>query len=84
MLNATGDEIIIIDEIGALETGGRGWSSGIDGILTRPVRNLIISVRESQLEAVKEKWKLSDAVTIEILRTGNETALNDIIGNLQL
>lgn len=83
ILKNTGREIIIIDEIGALEVEGRGWAPGIEGLIARPVSHLIISVRESQLESIKQKWALRNAVTIEILRTGNEAALLTILENIQ-
>ena len=82
ILNSSGKGIIIIDEVGALEISGRGWASGIDALLARPVSHLILSVRESQLEGIKSLWHLDDAITIEIRKTWNEDALKTILDNL--
>lgn len=84
ILNNTGRGIVIIDEVGALEADGRGWAAGIDVLMARPVSHLVISVRETQLDAIKQRWGIRDAVTIDILRTGNEAALLTIINAIQL
>ena len=82
ILNSSGNGIIIIDEVGALEMSGRGWASCIDGLLARPVSHLILSVRETQLDGIKSLWHLDSAITIEIRKTWNEDALLTILDNL--
>ena len=82
ILNSSGNGIIIIDEVGALEMSGRGWASCIEGLLARPVSHLILSVRETQLDGIKSLWHLDSAITIEIRKTWNEDALLTILDNL--
>ena len=82
ILNSSGNGIIIIDEVGALEMSGRGWASCIEGLLARPVSHLILSVRETQLDGIKSLWHLDNAITIEIRKTWNEDALLTILDNL--
>lgn len=56
-----GKKYIFIDEIGPMELQGRGWVAQIRRILSKPGITVIISVRESALEQVRQNFRLDNA-----------------------
>jgi nucleoside-triphosphatase THEP1 len=73
-LNSPEHRIVIIDEVGALELGDRGWAVCINGLLEKSVNNILIIVRDSFVDKVKYKWNLMDAITFNIRETGYRDA----------
>ncbi len=61
--------IVIIDEVGALELGDKGWAGGINKLLEKSVNNILITVRDSFVDKVKDKWGFMDAITFNIRET---------------
>jgi nucleoside-triphosphatase THEP1 len=49
--------MIIIDEVGALELENKGWANSITNFSNSSSSHLIISVRDTVVEQVIEKWK---------------------------
>lgn len=60
------DQLVLIDEVGALELRGEGWAGCIDELLRRSANNVMIVVRDEFVEQVKKRWSLDDAVLIRI------------------
>lgn len=58
--------LIFIDEVGALELRGEGWSAAIDHLLQKRINNIVLVVRDEYLEKVKERWDLKNAVEFNI------------------
>ena len=52
---------VFIDEIGPLELQGLCWADGLRRILSKPGKTVIISVRESALEQVKQNFGIENA-----------------------
>jgi nucleoside-triphosphatase THEP1 len=50
-------KMIIIDEVGALELENKGWANSITNFSNSSSSHLIISVRDTAVEQVIEKWK---------------------------
>jgi nucleoside-triphosphatase THEP1 len=50
--------VLCIDELGPLELAGGGWSLALEGILQRPPRVLILTVRPSLAVFVLKRWGL--------------------------
>ncbi len=61
--------IVIIDEVGALELGNKGWAGCIQQLLEKSENNILITVRDSFVDKVKYKWGLMDAITFNIKET---------------
>jgi nucleoside-triphosphatase THEP1 len=55
--NLSDCKLVIIDEVGPLELEGKGWAASLDRIINNLSCPLLLVVRESLLEKVKERWK---------------------------
>jgi nucleoside-triphosphatase THEP1/MFS family permease len=49
-------DYIVIDEIGPLELGGKGWAKAIEQLTRRESRPMIWVVREQLVEKIARKW----------------------------
>jgi nucleoside-triphosphatase THEP1 len=58
--------ISIIDEIGLLEVSGRGWANCLERLFDRSENHIIITVRDSFVDVVRNKWKLSDITVFDV------------------
>lgn len=58
--------LVFIDEVGALELRGQGWSASMDQLLEKSHNNIVLVVRDEFLDKVKERWNLKDAVEFNI------------------
>lgn len=77
-------KIIIIDEVGVLELGDKGWSGSITEILKTSEKHLLITVREDYIEKVIRKWNLSEPVVFKVTETDYLTAANIIIDQVSV
>lgn len=50
--------VVFIDEIGPFELAGKGWAKSFEEILKHLEKPLVVSVRESLLEEIIQKWDL--------------------------
>ena len=64
-----GNRIVIIDEVGLLELGNKGWSDCINGLLAKSKNHILITVRDIYVNEVKNKWNLTEAITFNIKET---------------
>lgn len=64
-----GKDIVVVDEIGPLELEGKGWAGALDLLSMAAGTTWILVVRSSLVEAVKEKWNLTDADVFDIKNT---------------
>lgn len=71
--------IVIIDEIGALELKGDGWSDSLDELIEKSNNQLLIIVRDEFAAMVREKWNLKEAIGIDISKTEVKDACSLII-----
>ena len=62
----TGLEFVIVDEVGPLELKGQGWAEAIDQMMTVPNTTLVLIVRRSLEEAVRERWSAHNAIVYDI------------------
>ncbi|MDP4224664.1 MAG: nucleoside-triphosphatase, partial [Bacteroidota bacterium] len=74
--------VAVIDEIGMLEISGKGWAGSLSGLLREGVQNLVISVRDSNVEKVITKWDLQTATVINIGEISNDEAVNAILNGI--
>jgi nucleoside-triphosphatase THEP1 len=52
-------DVLIIDEIGPLELGGRGWAEALDRLSRKRRKPMIWVVRPALLDAVSARWDLT-------------------------
>jgi nucleoside-triphosphatase THEP1 len=77
ILNSAGlsnARIIIIDEIGSFELDGHGWSDGFERLLADKKKHIIITVRDSNLQKVMDKWKFEGSVVFDAGQTNYHDA----------
>jgi nucleoside-triphosphatase THEP1 len=71
-----GADFVIIDELGILESRGVGWAEYLDPLLELEGLRHIWVVRSSCLEAIRDRWGLSDA---EIIMAEEPDALHRLL-----
>jgi nucleoside-triphosphatase THEP1 len=67
-------KMVIIDEIGLLELGDKGWADSLNYLLEKSTNNILINVRDSFVDKVKSKWSLMNAITFNIKTTDYQDA----------
>jgi nucleoside-triphosphatase THEP1/uncharacterized protein YneF (UPF0154 family) len=67
-------KIVIIDEVGSLELGDKGWAGCIDELVEKSVNNILITVRDSFVDKVINKWNFKDSITFNIRETNYQDA----------
>ncbi len=58
-------KVMVVDEVGLLEINGGGWADQVDGLLTGSC-SIIMSVRDSYVDMIKEKWCLPGAMVFNV------------------
>ncbi len=59
------NKLVVIDEIGKLELSDQGWAAALNELLSTSDNHLILSVRDSFVVEVTEKWQI---IPVEIFR----------------
>ncbi len=72
-------KIIIIDEVGKLELGNKGWANLINELADNSKSHLLIAVRDSLVEEVIQKWQFKECQIYKISETDFLTACKSII-----
>jgi len=76
------NNLVIIDEVGLLEIQNKGWSDGIYDLLEKSSNHLLITVRDSYVDQVKNKWNLKEAIIFNINETNYLATGLSIIENM--
>ncbi len=84
ILSEAQGEIIVIDEVGRLEISGGGWAPSIDFLLSRSNKRLLLTVRDSFLELVVQKWNLGDVSIFTARETNCSDAAATILKKVML
>ncbi|MCX6262374.1 MAG: hypothetical protein NTY95_16350, partial [Bacteroidia bacterium] len=74
--------IVIIDEVGLLELGNKGWSDCINDLLVKSKNHILFTVRDIYVNEVKNKWDLREAITFNIIETDYQNAGLSIIEHI--
>jgi len=77
--NEGAQKVVFVDEAGMLELEGKGWASAIERLMLNPPLALVLSVRETNLKDVCERFDINPAFIWQISDTSPEKALADII-----
>lgn len=64
-------EIVVIDELGPMELGNKGWSESVETLIRHACTPQIWVVRRSLVEKMLRKWNIGQAFIIDI---GTDTA----------
>ena len=76
------NRIVIIDEVGMLELGNRGWSDCINNLLAKSKNHILFTVRDKYVNDVKNKWSLREAITFNITEIDYHNAGLSIIEHI--
>lgn len=71
-------KVVIIDEVGALELENRGWAKGIHDLISASNSHIILSVRDSYVEQVIQKWNIKGCCIYRITEN-DSSAISDLI-----
>jgi nucleoside-triphosphatase THEP1 len=74
--------IAIIDEVGLLELGDRGWADCINDLLAKSKKSVLFTVRDKYVMEVKNKWNLGKAITFPIAENDYHNAGLSIISHV--
>ena len=72
-------KIIVIDEVGKLELGNKGWASCIKDLKDASENHLLIAVRDSLIDEVISKWQFKHYFIYKVSETDFLTAGKSII-----
>jgi nucleoside-triphosphatase THEP1 len=75
-------KVVIVDEAGPLELRDQGWSNRIKELMQETGKTLIITVRNSLVKEVTEKFGITDAQTIDV-GSYNPATLAEEIASVQ-
>jgi nucleoside-triphosphatase THEP1 len=77
-----GNRIVIIDEVGLLELRNKGWSNCINYLVAKSENHILITVRDTYVNEVKNKWNLKEAITFNIREINFQNAGLSIIEHI--
>jgi nucleoside-triphosphatase THEP1 len=77
------NKLVVIDEIGKLEFSDRGWAPALNDLLATSDNHLILSVRDSFVEQVIEKWNMEPNIIFRIQESESEEILMKILQAIQ-
>lgn len=76
--NLTDKQLIIIDEVGPLELGNKGWSNTIDNLWQSNAPFQLWVVRRNIINEVLKKWNISNVHIFDIEKDTIEDILNEL------
>ncbi|MBI5463425.1 MAG: AAA family ATPase [Ignavibacteriales bacterium] len=71
--------VVIVDEVGPLELAGHGWASVLDRVVKRNESILLITVRPSVVESVRERWNLNSVDVWKVDDTKLDDAIQEVM-----
>jgi nucleoside-triphosphatase THEP1 len=77
------NKLVVIDEIGKLELSDRGWAPALNELLATSDNHLILSVRDSFVEQIIEKWGIEQNIIFQIHESESEEVLMKILQAIQ-
>ncbi len=76
-----GKDIVVVDEVGPLELAGNGWANGINELILKYNKILILVVRDEIIENVKNYFDIENPQIINIENNSIEAAAARIINS---
>lgn len=75
-------EIVVIDEVGLLEIEGKAWSDNITHLVKQSKVNLILTVRNTNVEKVLQKWNFKTYYELNLSKSDFVNIKNFIIDKI--
>ncbi len=73
---------VIVDEVGPLELKEEGWTISLNRLMAEKISHLLIVVRESLIERVKERWKIQPETVWNLNSVNSEELFLEIINKI--
>ncbi|MDD2564446.1 MAG: nucleoside-triphosphatase, partial [Salinivirgaceae bacterium] len=70
--------IIIVDEIGKMEIENIGWAKEMENLINEQDKHLILTIRAKFVDAIIEKWKITNHTIFELHNTEPQTVFQYI------
>ncbi len=80
--NLSDCKLVIIDEVGPLELNNKGWSDSIDKIINQLSVPVLLVIRESLIDRVKERWQFIPKHIWKIQNGNSSDIYNEIVNTL--
>ncbi len=77
-----GKKLVVIDEVGILELENKGWAVFLQELINASANHVLITVRDTCIEDVIKKWKLSDPVLFKVSETDFLSSAKSIIDQI--
>ncbi len=75
-----GKQLIVIDELGPLELGNRGWSDAVEALVRAGASPQLWVVRKPLVEKMIKKWNVGKVYIIDIGEDTMEDGLSAVVG----
>lgn len=59
-------QVVVVDEVGPWELGGRGWAGELDVLAAAPPPLLLLVVRRRCVDAVVARWRLASLAVVDV------------------
>ena len=80
--NLMNAKFVIVDEVGPLELKEEGWTISLDRLMGERISHLLIVVRESLIERVKERWNIQPEAVWNLNSVNTEELFLEIINKV--
>ena len=74
--------VVIIDEVGALELDGKGWADDLTKLLNVSDSHILLCVRDSFIEQIIRKWNISECKIFYVSENDCDSISKFIIQNI--
>ena len=72
-------QVVVLDEVGPWELGGRGWAAELDRLVTAPPPLVLLVVRRRCVDAVTARWRLTVPAVYEVAASQPSRVADEII-----
>lgn len=72
-------QVVVLDEVGPWELGGRGWATELDRLVAAPPPLLLLVVRRRCVDAVVARWRLTVLAVYEVTAGEPSQVADEII-----
>ncbi len=75
-------KLVVIDEIGMLELDNKGWSGCLQELIKASKNHILITVRDTLIREVIEKWGLTNTIIFKVSETDYLTSCKLILDQI--
>jgi nucleoside-triphosphatase THEP1 len=80
--DATGADVVLVDEVGPFELAGGGWAAALDQLARDAGKPVVMVVRSSIVDAVRRRWGSADSPAWDAAATPADEIVEMIVRRL--